>query len=237
MNSVIKEHNLVNFITDKSKPSDHSILSVTFQYIGNVEHQCLGTPDSGDLEKSRIKRYYFDSIPELFMKSQIWKDAIATVIYKIEDFRQQQDEIDDIYKDFCKVVFDEMDRNLKWVEVSKQSKKSFRKKKPYWNATLTAIWTFMTSKEKLFLKFKGNPRQKRLLRAEFKQAQMDFDRQLKRTCRDYNRNLVGKLDEINTKDPKQFWNTIKRLGPRKSTEIPMKIKLMKIYLKQGIILC
>jgi uncharacterized OsmC-like protein len=79
----------------------------------------------------------------------------------------------------------------------------------------------MNKSETDFIQFK----RKRELKLMLKVAQDVFDKQLKKTTRDHYRNKINRLDEINTSNPKEFWDTIKQLGPRKNKDIPMKVKI------------
>ena len=66
---------------------------------------------------------------------------------------------------------------------------------------------------------------KRCLHNKFKLNQNIFDKRLKQIERNLNRQQILNIDELNTKDPKEFWSKIKQLGPRRVKNIPMKVKL------------
>ena len=123
---------------------------------------------------------------------------------------------------FCKALFNEMDKYLKWSD-GNASRSRFKRRKPYWNNDLTEQWVKMTKAETAFLKSNGNMRIRRKLRQEFLVARKIFDKLLRKACRDYNRGLLNRIDEINTNNPREFWRTIKTLGPRKDKEIPIKV--------------
>ena len=46
---------------------------------------------------------------------------------------------------------------------------------------------------------------------------------LRQTERSYWRNIALEINEVNTSDPKKFWDHISKLGPRKTTKIPDKV--------------
>ena len=69
---------------------------------------------------------------------------------------------------------------------------------------------------------------KTALREIFARTRAVFDKELRRTERTYNRKFADDIEELNTEDPKQFWNYINKLGPRKTKDIPF-----KVYDKQG----
>ena len=80
----------------------------------------------------------------------------------------------------------------------------------------------MREKENMFKKYKGKYTFiKNKLRLEFKVAQNFFDKILRKKERAYNRNKILSFDTLDKHNPKEFWNKLKSLGPRKNTKIPV----------------
>ena len=102
-------------------------------------------------------------------------------------------------------------------------RKKFKNFKPYWSEELTTLWRDMASSEKLYRRCKQTSASRNYLYENFKMKQHIFDKSLRQAERKYNRNLADEIEEIKTNDPKSFWDHIKRLGPQKSKEIPMKV--------------
>ncbi len=50
-----------------------------------------------------------------------------------------------------------------------------------------------------------------------------FDKTLRKTEREYNRQIIDNIVEVCTSNQKEFSKLLKRLGPRKCTEIPLKV--------------
>ena len=50
-----------------------------------------------------------------------------------------------------------------------------------------------------------------------------FDKLLRSTERKYNRQKAYQIEQINTSNPTEFWKQISSLGPKKNTEIPLKV--------------
>ncbi len=46
---------------------------------------------------------------------------------------------------------------------------------------------------------------------------------LRKTEREYNRQVIDNIEEVCTSNPREFSKLQKRLGPRKCTEIPLKV--------------
>ena len=64
-----------------------------------------------------------------------------------------------------------------------------------------------------------------------------FDRELRKADILYRKNIIDKIEDFCNNDPKQFRKNIKSLGPRKLTEIPMKIRCSnEIIADQDIVL-
>ena len=81
----------------------------------------------------------------------------------------------------------------------------------------------MRDRERAFLRFKGSLNIKSQLRREFQTAQNTFDRTLRKYERQYKRSMCNDIENMSTENPREFWNKIKTLGPRKSTNIPMEV--------------
>ena len=82
------------------------------------------------------------------MSSELVKRAISEVIRTIEFCRENQDEIDNIYSEFCDIISKEMENKLQCNGGSKKTRKRLRKTKSYWNDELSSLWKNMHDKEK-----------------------------------------------------------------------------------------
>ncbi|VDI78049.1 Hypothetical predicted protein [Mytilus galloprovincialis] len=82
----------------------------------------------------------------------------------------------------------------------------------------------MTTKEKEFTRWKGTNRKIRAgLRNNYIQARDMFDKTLRRTERAYRRMKAVDIESMTTKNPNDFWEKIRNLGPRNSKTIPVEI--------------
>ena len=160
-------------------------------------------------------------LPDTFMDSQLSREAI-TLIERIENCRQQQEEIDNVYKDLCETYSKEMNKWFKHTNVHPGAKKKLRRSmKPFWNEKLHELWVILCNWEKLFLKSTGNQRAE--TRHDFKMAQNKFDREYRKAERKYKWNKQVEIETVNTSDPRKFWQTLKELGPRKKSNIPFEV--------------
>ena len=55
---------------------------------------------------------------------------------------------------------------------------------------------------------------------------------LRQTEREYNKNIAEQIESISDKDPEQFWEQIKKLGPQRNKQIPM-----QVYDDHGAVKC
>ena len=87
------------------------------------------------------------------------------------------------------------------------------------------LWHNSCEAEKLYLSCNGGNRDmKKRLRFVHKDTQNKFDKEVRKAKRIYQTSIRNELIHVETNDPKQFWNVIKTLGPkRKADTIPLEI--------------
>jgi len=222
-----------NLIGPQCKPPDHSILTLTFRYsymhtvdesISNASHNITHTTDINFVK--RRKMYLFENKPEAFMKSPVWCQAISAIIDKLSERMIEGEKMDVLYGNMCTTIFEELDAHLEFRYIGKVSKSKFKSQKPYWNNELSQMWKEMTRREKLFLKYRGHSKRERLrLHNDFRYAQKQFDKYLRKCARTYNRQQAAEIETLAVKTPNDFWKKIKALGPRKNRDIPMQVKM------------
>ena len=204
----------------------HSILSFDFaeSYMSSISHI-----EEAIAETSNRRRYLFDRPKEEFMNNDTWRQAVIEIVDIIIENINNQREMDLLYDKLCKNILKEMDNNLKFKDGSQRLRKRFRNSKPYWDDSLTELWTAMHNAEKEFLRCVGVRREKQNKLEKFKDTRNKFDKLLVKKERAYRRGLVLQIEEVNTKNPRDFWNHINKLGPRSKKEIPMKVEINGQY--------
>ena len=145
------------------------------------------------------------------MNSTLWKNSIGNIIDQIIVAEKCQKKLDIVYSRLLKVIFTDLDQNLKYRDSSNHTKKRFRNNKPYWCNEFTFLWKKMRECEKLYSKQKKNDTQNKVLWSNFKNARSIFDKKLKQAERNYRYTLLMKLEEVNTSDPQTFWNHLKKV--------------------------
>ena len=78
--------------------------------------------------------------------------------------------------------------------------------------------------EKTYVKFPRNAHGYLAVRDRFNLAQRKFDKTLKKTKRSYERSKVFELEQANIDNPTEFWKSIARMGPKRSSKIPMEVE-------------
>ncbi len=144
--------------------------------------------------------------------SKEFQDSIESALQN----RISQDQVDALYDSFCKEYHEAMDKHLHYVETLPDKCRKYKSNpKPWWNDELEKTWKHLVRKERE-LKEKNSVKKKRLVKKndEFKKAQQTFDRLYRKCKREYVRKEQMELEELNTKDPREFWNQLKRLGPK-----------------------
>ncbi len=239
---LIEKSNSENVLGPQCKPPDHSVLTLNMRYSympcnemhNLLNDQCNVTSDSNwhapdTIPKhvnQRRKMYLFENRPDAFMNSPMWRMAINSIIDRISEEIIEKENMDALYSDMCKAIFEELDTHLEFRYVSKAAKTKLKNHKPYWNSELSEMWKHMTKKEKAFLKYKGHSTTVRSrLRDEFKVAQNQFDKYLRKCARAHAHKEVTEIDELSFKSPNDFWKRMKSLGPLKNRNIPMQVKI------------
>ena len=221
VHSEIDRLKLHGLLSSKCKSPDHSFVTAHIVYSYETENTL---PDKDGVNSDTIRKsklYCFNNRPNAFLNSDMWKNAINSIIYTREMEIRSQIDVDDSYKAYCDVLLNEMDTHLDYVGSSKRVRKMFKSHKPFWNEELNIKWKEMRVKEKMYLKCKNANKSHYL--SEFKMAQNLFERALRYFERKYVQEKAVNMEECNTQNPREFWKHIKSLGPKKKIQIPLKI--------------
>ena len=215
---IITSNGLEVFVSEKCKPPDHSVISLSFQ---PCILDYLEPNHEGNLNKSNCKRYMFDTMSDNFLRSATWQGVLESFIQRLECVSPLQKNVDSLYDDMLTAIFHEMDDHIKYKESSKKTRKHYRNHKPFWNDDLTHAWKDMASAEKAYINCKHSHAQNKKLHQVFILKRKSFDKLLRRTERTYYRKKAIDIEMINTSNPNDFWKQINALGPKRSSKIPM----------------
>ncbi len=84
---------------------------------------------------------------------------------------------------------------------------------------MKALWSDMCNREKVYLAFRGSKHVRKCLRQQFLTASQVFNKKLRQAERNYNKCLQNEMESVCTENPRQFWEYVKRLGPKPSNKI------------------
>ena len=224
---LLDKFNLYDLIDNNCKPPDHSVISVILDYTAlhdNCEEtytlRTVNNVNMNDMVVCKQKRYHFIDIPSDFQNNDTWKRSTSLFIDKCIYLQNNQDEMNKLYTEFCNILTYEMDTFLKHSCTSGKTR-NCKSQKPYWNDTLSRYWKEMKMAERQFLRSKN--RHNSILHNEFIIKRKTFMRELRKCERMYRHQQLSNLENICVSDPKIFWQTIKKLGPRKSNVIPEQV--------------
>ena len=171
-----------------------------------------------------FRRYIFDNIPNSFRQSNSWHQSISNLIVDLEYQIDNQASINQSYSKLCEILFNEMDKNLKYKTCGKPVKKQLKNSKPFWCEELDDLWKNLREKEKRYNGKQLTTNLRKKYRTDFKNAQNIFDKRLRQVERQYNHNKIIQIEQVCTSNPRAFWNQIKNLGPRSNNKIPNKVR-------------
>lgn len=227
MSDILDKYSLYTELGIACKAPDHSIISIWCDIFIDVNKSEQFTSSNMDSCTNSFKRklYSFDRTPDNFMTSELFRNSLFETISHFERSIDTQNAIDIAYSNFVNILFKEMDEKLFCITSNPSNRKKLKNSKPYWCEELTILWKNMCKNEKLYKSHKNSKKQRNILYKQFKESRLHFDKQLRRKERDYNRKQVFDLNDFVSSDPKKFWNSIKKLGPKRSKPVPMKVEI------------
>jgi len=131
-----------------------------------------------------------------------------------------QNRVDELYGAFCKVYYDELERNKLVQKVNGVKTRNYNK--PWWNDKLSALWAIVVQKDKE-LKLSEASRHRRRQHDAFKKAQNNFDKLLKQEKNIFKKNQELDLENAVGSNPRDFWAKMSKLGPRREDNQLMEV--------------
>ena len=213
IHELIQTYDLTNEIEKTSDVSDHSIISIELIWSTfDLLHNNQTTIPHNEPPPPKINRIH-RKIPSYFLEGSMASKSIQKLIEKQLEKIENQKQVDELYKQFLTVYFEELGR----LKLFKNSAPPKKRNKPWWCDALQKLWdeTVKTEKD---LKNVKNSKQKKEKSAIHKLAKQNFDRKFKHLKAAYKRKLELELEEQVSSDPNEFWNQIKNLGPKRQKE-------------------
>ena len=164
------------------------------------------------------RRYRVDALLRDLFDYERTRQCLYRITEKLLAETLRQDELDDPYKEFTDIKHHELDEKLYFKDYSPSLKDSRKIAKPYWTDELTTLWKLARDSERDYLKFRGCTRKKREKKDIFINDRNLFNKCLRKTQREYNISVQTHIDSLNIKDPKAFWEELRKLGPKGNTK-------------------
>ena len=98
---------------------------------------------------------------------------------------------------------------------------------PWWDDELAECWKVVKTVEKT-LKFFKTSREKARKHTQFREARQKFDKLFRKKKRTFQREKALCIDEASTNNPTEFWDQIKKLGPRREDN-----QTLEVYTSDG----
>ena len=214
---------------------DHSVLTLKFSTsiyntvktslqtdVHTQEIQSVNVDTNFSHDHNYFQRYNVRSLPQEFLNNESARTRLLELIEHIELTRDTQQEIDNIYAEFCETYHTEMNKWLRSKNVHPTAHKRLKRcTKPFWNENLSLLWNVLCEKEKQFLQSKDSRR--KFKQKEFYSAQKNFDKVYRKAEHNYKKNKIAEIEHYSSSDPNKFWENIKKLGPYKKKDIPMEV--------------
>ena len=208
------------------KIPDHSILlcSVTISdlQISNSKQNVNSCDTPLKCHETPIdnKRFDYNTLPNNFLDT----DLLNETIHIIESQTLEQTDIDQIYEDICNIYYTELNDKVRFKCILNKNKKRYRHSpKEWWNDDLENLWNELCVSEKDYLKYQGPKRVKIEKRSVYLMKQRDFDKAVKKTKRKYTTQKHTEIEELQTSDPRKFWDHLNNLDPKSKKTIPVEV--------------
>ena len=199
-----------------AKAPDHSILTCTLS-LSQYEHFKLRAASDSRSESRGSggghvhRRYKVNMLPQDMFLNERCARSLHRIISSLQARHLRQQDIDDTYQDFMDTLHGEMDDTLEYKDLTPGIKRRHKHSKPYWNATLKALWNEARYSEQQYLRCRD--RQCRHLKDTFIRKRHVFDKALRREERRYNIQQQEHIFKLKTDNPRAFWQELGKLGP------------------------
>ncbi len=214
--------NDLGYIPDGSVP-DHSILCLDLLTHDTINVTVPMTQSPGSQTRPQVRKRIRTPLPNDFITSEETQQLITQTIIRLENESNNQDDIDLLYQDVCDIYYNDLKSNAPHCLGTVSKKRYKHRPKPWWNDELSALWQSLLKAENTYKAYNGERVIKRRLLEQFRCAQKVFDKKYRRSKREFQRKQQDEIEQLNTNDPKKFWEKVKSLGPNFNKAIPMEI--------------
>ena len=220
MSELMDQLKLMDMVSEDCRLPDHSLLSMTVELGTTCRFDSGNTLGSKEVKCSKLICKVGDS----YMNSDLAIHMIPVLLEQLEENDRNQQGIDLCYEELTNFILNEAENSLE----PKRRKRPCRKYKEYWDEELSDLWRKMRNCEHEYMKVKkknkkGHKNSLTNERRNFKEAQRLFDRTLRNKKRNHCKGKLMIINKCNVNNPTEFWNHIKRLGPKVKQDIPWEV--------------
>ena len=181
-----------------------------------------------------VKKNFFkfdSSISENFLNDDALLFRVIEAIAQLESSLRSQSDIDGVYTDWCKILKDQMLKELPVIKRKNCQTNSLNSKKhglskPWWSDKLADLCSSVCDAEKQWLRSQCRS-DKLKYKSKFVRVRKEFDKEVQRAKRSHWYSLQEEiLDECNV-DQSKFWKSIGKVGISQTNKntIPMEVAL------------
>jgi hypothetical protein len=163
------------------------------------------------------KKIDYHNLPPNFLNNERFLQSLNNITTDINRNQESQTDINNIYSNLCNTLKVELD-----IASSNTKNRKVKNGKPFWNDFLEELWQDLRIKQKNFKKCRNRPDRNKLWNL-YKSAQHMFDKNFRFYRRKYSKAQMNEIEKLQTNNPKEFWEKISKLGPRRKNVIPMEI--------------
>lgn len=216
--SSFKVHDPHKIITDNNIPidssvPDHKLLTVE---VAIPLTQGFGSTNSRSSTAKMPTKKIVKLMPEDYMLNQDPLDSLEALASKLENgilSPSQEVNLNAIYEDFCTIIDNQLD--TKQVK-GRSGKKNKNSAKEWWNDELGNMAKEVRNALKAWEANKADGE----LKSSYLQKQKLFSKSVRKYKRKFRRDRNDKLLQQQKKEPKKFWDFIKKLGGENGESFP-----------------
>ena len=187
---------------------DHSLLSWNVTVQSSMPFACKTENEPQWQHENKV---YDRNVPSDF--GETMKDEIIDLVRRLEDEVTTVQSIDAVYEEFVNIVKLEASKRVTVKTVYNNEYTMRRPKhrnKPWWSDSLKLLWNEVRKCENEW--HKSDDGNKPRLKANLRQVQKHFDREVQKAKRKYWFSEQRKLEDSCRYDPNHFWKTIGKVG-------------------------
>ena len=215
--------------SEMTKLPDHSILVCDYRLTEYFEPPNNDIQDVNKMLQSdsdpilQNRKYRRENITYNMFENDRTKKVLVNIIEQLENKCKSVDELNLLYTNFVSELHSVMDDCLKYKDSCRKKMRNIIYK-PWWNNDLKQLWSKAHKAEKQYLRFK-NSANKKTLYTNFVEQRKAYDKCYRKNKRKYQANKRNEIKDLQTDNPRKFWEEIKKLGPRSVTKIPQELFL------------